>query len=235
MKQTIQRSLLIITLMAISYSQTQPACNTSSLPPVEINNHGKRVPSGISGNNQEFSRLPDTFETERLRFRRATPADKNRLVTILSDQETMKWLYFQNLDAIKDFADTLYDVNSFYYIGNCYHIIIEKNSGNMIGTIGLSKPGGKVNEAHVCYAIAADARGKKYATEVVKKVVAISFDLGIEAIKANVLKGNAPSQAVLKNCGLKFSGVWGLTSPDHNKAEGVFYLTKAQWEQLTYA
>ncbi|MDD2870966.1 MAG: GNAT family protein [Candidatus Gracilibacteria bacterium] len=87
-------------------------------------------------------------------------------------------------------------------------IIIEKQSGNMIGNFGVVVYDESINGIELGYWLGVDYQGKGYITECVEKIKKIGFDdFGYNRILIKATKENISSTNVAKRCGFHFDGV----------------------------
>ncbi len=85
--------------------------------------------------------------------------------------------------------------------------IIERESGELVGTVDLILEGRPAGEGEIGYWIGRDYQGRGYATLSARCLLAFAIDeLGLERIVAGVLQGNEASVSVLQKCGMRLKG-----------------------------
>ena len=102
------------------------------------------------------------------------------------------------------------------------NILFAIESGNeLVGGIGLHKRASHIYETG--YWIGEPRWGKGYATESVKKILDIAFNINdVIRVQAFVFEGNTASEKVLLKCGFKYEG---CLLKYHKKKE-IFYNSK---------
>lgn len=148
-------------------------------------------------------------ETENLLIK---PLTRNFMTAILENKKTdledegyeitSEWLELETynyLDIIRSFLPENYKPDGFYTWA-----VIEKASKKMIGDIGFKGAPNQIGIIDVGYSIVPQFRGKGYATEALKAIVAWAFTLeNVKRISADCAETNAPSICVLKNAGFR--------------------------------
>ena len=85
--------------------------------------------------------------------------------------------------------------------------IVERESGNLVGTVDLILEGLPAGEGEIGYWIGRDYQDRGYATLAARCLLAFAIDeLGLERIVAGVLQGNEASVSVLRKCGMRLKG-----------------------------
>ena len=80
----------------------------------------------------------------------------------------------------------------------------ERESGRLIGDVGLSPAEGEPGVIKVGYTISPDVQGRGYATEAVRALVDYAFDvLGAEVVRAYASEENEPSIRVAAKVGMR--------------------------------
>ena len=79
----------------------------------------------------------------------------------------------------------------------------ERESGRLVGDVGLAPADGERGVIRVGYTMAPEFQGRGYATEAVGALIAYAFDtLGAEVVRAHASAENLPSIRVAEKVGL---------------------------------
>ena len=147
------------------------------------------------------------FETEHLRVRKYKIEDAESLYKNHSEEEIKKWLPSETYKNILEAQDAIV-----FYI-DCvnkkilpYVLAVElKETGELIGDIGVSEVDGKENEIEIGYSICKKYSGKGYATELVNAMTDFAVPtFEISDLYGRVIHGNDASVKVLKKNGFNF-------------------------------
>jgi RimJ/RimL family protein N-acetyltransferase len=150
------------------------------------------------------------LETERLRLRRFTHDDLDRLVELDSDPEVMRYIT-GGAPTPRIAYETvylprwleLYDAAP----GQGYFAAELRTAGDFIGWFHLRGDRLEPRYVELGYRLRRDAWGQGYATEGARALLRHGFlHLGLEHISARTLVGNVSSQRVMQKCGLRESG-----------------------------
>jgi RimJ/RimL family protein N-acetyltransferase len=150
------------------------------------------------------------LETERLRLRRFTHDDLDRLEELDSDPEVMRYITY-GLPTPRSAYETvylprwleLYDAEP----GQGYFAAELRDTNRFIGWFHLRRDRIEPRYVELGYRLRRDAWGRGYATEGSRALVEHGFTtLGLERISARTLVGNLGSQRVMQKCGLHESG-----------------------------
>lgn len=147
------------------------------------------------------------FETTHLKIRKFVPTDAQALYEHHLEEEVRKWIpneSYANLqeaqNAVRFYADC---VNQ-----KClpYVLAVElKETGELVGDIGINPVAGKSAEVEIGYAICNRYSGKGYATELVHAMAQYAVSaFGIRVLFGRVLRGNHASLSVLEKNGFVF-------------------------------
>jgi RimJ/RimL family protein N-acetyltransferase len=182
------------------------------------------------------------LETERLRLRRFTPGDLDRLVAMDSDPEVMRYITYgeptrrerYEREILPRWLD-LYD--SLPLLG--YWAAETRPSGAFVGWFHLRPDRFDGGEQELGYRFRRAHWGHGYATEGGRALVAHGFGrVGAGKISARTLAANAASRRVMEKCGLAFERdfVWPedvLAGRSEDERAGVKYsITRSQWQVL---
>ena len=148
------------------------------------------------------------LETKRLLLRKWTDADCDALFEILRDTEVVRYLADGkpfSMEKVKEFlawAESYERENGF-----CRWKIIEKSSGEIIGSCGFARPHG-TEEIELGYLFAKNRWGRGYATEIAAAASDYGFKkLGFREIIAMTDVENTASQRVLEKIGFTSRGI----------------------------
>jgi RimJ/RimL family protein N-acetyltransferase len=179
------------------------------------------------------------LETERLRLRRFTPDDIDRLVELDSDPEVMRYITYgvptpratyQDLILPRWFA--IYEATPL--LG--YWAAEDRASGRFVGWFHLRPDRIDVDEQELGYRLARVAWGRGLATEGAGAVLAHAFTrVGAAKVSARTLARNVASQRVMQKCGLVFET--DFVYPDdliagraeHERAAVKYSITRRAW------
>ena len=148
------------------------------------------------------------FEWARLGMRRFRPDDAERLYAIHLDEEVKQWIpneSYEDLSEAKEAAA---------FFGECvernelpYVLAIEiKDTGELIGDIGINEVEGKPDEVEIGFVICRECRGKGYATETVQAMKGFAVSaFQTKTLYGRVMKGNNASVRVLEKTAITMS------------------------------
>ena len=148
------------------------------------------------------------LETKRLILRKWTDADCDALFAILRDRRVVRYLAdgkpytFEKVKEFLAWAENYERENGF-----CRWKVIEKSSGEIIGSCGFARPRG-TPEIELGYLLAQNRWGKGYATEIAGAAADYGFKkLGFREIIALTDVENTASQKVLEKIGFTERGI----------------------------
>ena len=147
------------------------------------------------------------FETERLRTRKFVPEDAFVLYKNHLGENIRKWI---PNESYADIAEAKSAVN--FYIDcvdnnrlPCVLAVELKDTGDMIGDVGINEVDGRSGEIEIGYVIGEAHCGQGYATELVKAMTEYIFSaFDAAAVYGRVLCGNQASVRVLEKSGYVF-------------------------------
>ncbi|GAA0396090.1 hypothetical protein GCM10010357_16470 [Streptomyces luteireticuli] len=84
--------------------------------------------------------------------------------------------------------------------------IRRRSDGLVIGSLGFHRPPGADRTVTVGYGVVASARGRGYATEALRALLALARDRGITRVKGDADLGNVASQRVMTAAGMRAVG-----------------------------
>lgn len=148
------------------------------------------------------------LETERLILRAWTYADAERLFEICSDAETMLHIGdrkpYDSLEKAREFLN--WAVPYQLKMGFCRWAVVEKESGEIIGSCGFAFR--DMSEVELGYLFAREVWGKGFATEAARACLRYGFEeIGFEKIIALTDTDHGKSQNVLRKIGFRIRGV----------------------------
>jgi ribosomal-protein-alanine N-acetyltransferase len=147
------------------------------------------------------------FETARMRVRAFVPDDVQHLFAIHSEAGVKQWI------PNESYADPEETRQAVDFFAACvlkgrlpYVLAVElKETGELIGDIGINPVAGKDAEVEIGYAICKRHSGKGYATELVHAMIQYAASaFGIRVLFGRVMRGNHASVSVLKKNGFDF-------------------------------
>jgi RimJ/RimL family protein N-acetyltransferase len=143
--------------------------------------------------------------TERLRLRRSRPEDAKAISAYRSDPAVNRHQGWERTDPegtralIEEMVSRMPGDPGWVQFS-----VEERESGQLVGDVGMSPSDGEPNVVKIGYTMAPAFQGKGYATEAVRALVDYAFDtLGAEMIRAFASAENIPSRRVAENVGLR--------------------------------
>jgi RimJ/RimL family protein N-acetyltransferase len=95
----------------------------------------------------------------------------------------------------------------------------ERESGRLVGDVGLSPAEGESGVIKVGYTVSPDVQGRGYATEAVRALVDYAFDaLGADVVRAYASEENEPSIRVAEKVGMRL-----IERLEHRYDDEVWY------------
>ncbi len=158
---------------------------------------------------RRYHKIPlDILKTERLKVREITVEDIDRLYEIYSDPSITEYMERfclereTNPEFIQSYIDNMYAFYGYGMWGVC-----EKESGRLIGRVGLSNREfyGKVFH-ELGYVIAKDCRQQGYATEACRAIIEYArTELAAEALICLINPGNLISKRLAIKLGFEYN------------------------------
>lgn len=167
-------------------------------------------------------------ETRRLRLRRFTPADLDRLVELDGDPEVMRYLSNGRTTPLRVVRDEvlprmLADYDRSPGLGRW--AAVDRADGTFLGWFALD-PSPDRSQAELGYRLRRSAWGRGLATEGSRALIRYGFDqVGLSRIWAQTMAVNNRSRRVLEKAGLRyvrtFHSVWDDPIPgtEHGEVE----------------
>jgi ribosomal-protein-alanine N-acetyltransferase len=155
------------------------------------------------------------IETARLRMRKFTPNDLNRLFAIRSDPDVMNYIGSGRPNSLEEVRATLnrflahWDQHGFGRWGMEY-----QETSELIGWCGLSYLE-DTGEVEIGYGIAKAYWGKGLASEAASASIKFGFEeLGLDRIVAVAWPDNASSRRIMDKLGMKYVKVTSNYGPE---------------------
>jgi [ribosomal protein S5]-alanine N-acetyltransferase len=155
-----------------------------------------------------FEQMTKILETERLILQTWAFADAEALFEIMSDAEVARYIgdgkpfSREKVSEFLNWAENYQRENGF-----CRWKVIEKSSGEIIGSCGFARPHG-TSEIELGYLFAKKYWGRGFATEAARAALAYGFEkLNFAEIIALTDLENVASQKVLEKIGLTRRGI----------------------------
>lgn len=178
----------------------------------------------------EFTEL----DTKRLRLAEIVHQHKDAIYNILSRQEVME---YYGMDAFTEPEQASLLIDSFregFVSGKAIRWgIVLKESGELIGTMGIHNWNKRAKKAEIGYELHPDHWGKGLAKEAVEALLAHAFsELDLFRIGAVVYPANETSSGMLKGMGFKEEGLLRAFLYQGGKSHDalMFSLLKTEWE-----
>ncbi len=148
------------------------------------------------------------LETDRLLLRELDEKDTRALYIILSRADVTVHYGQEPFNTIEEARSLLAIFNMNYSMQKGIRWgIVEKSSGNLIGTIGYHAWHQKHKRAEIGYELHPDFWSKGYGSEAITEVISYGFSaLQLNRISAIVYPENVPSQKMLERAGFHKEG-----------------------------
>jgi RimJ/RimL family protein N-acetyltransferase len=154
-------------------------------------------------------RVDDGFpplETERLRLRRSQPDDAETISAYRSIPEVRRYQGWERTDpqGVREQIEEMAARAPGEPGGWVQLSVEERESGRLVGDVGLSPAEGEPGVIKVGYTIAPEFQRRGYATEAVRALVDYAFDvLGADIVRAYASEENDPSIRVAEKVGMR--------------------------------
>ncbi len=146
------------------------------------------------------------LETERLGLRRSRPEDAETISAYRSIPEVRRYQGWERTDpqGVREQIEEMAGRAPGGPGGWVQFSVEERESGRLIGDVGLSPAEGETGVIKVGYTISPEVQGRGYATEAVRALVDYAFDaLGAEVVRAYASEENEPSIRVAEKVGMR--------------------------------
>ncbi|WP_326525853.1 GNAT family N-acetyltransferase [Sphingomonas sp.] len=156
-------------------------------------------------------------ETDRLILREIVPADASFLHALLTDADFLANIGDRGVKTVEDAEIAIRDRYGAAYAKQGFGMwaVEGKADGVPLGMAGLVNRDG-LDDIDIGYAFLPAARGRGYALEAARAVMALAREKGIAPVVAIVNAGNAKSIAVLEAIGLVADRPVRLPGADHD-------------------
>ena len=148
----------------------------------------------------------EPIRTDRLLLRRSVPEDAETISAYRSDPNVNAQQGWDRTDVDSVRADIVeMSRRSPGEPGGWVQYTVEdRESGRVVGDVGLSLADGEPNVIKVGYTIAPEFQGSGFATEAIRALVDYAFDtLGADAVRAHASALNTPSIRVAEKVGMR--------------------------------
>ena len=143
--------------------------------------------------------------TDRLRLRRSVLEDANEISAYRSDPTVNRYQGWDRTDPdgvradITDMAGRVPGDPGWVQFS-----VLERETGDLVGDVGLSPAEGEPGVVRVGYTISPAFQGAGYATEAVAALVEYAFErLGADVVRAHASGENTPSHRVAEKVGMR--------------------------------
>ena len=148
--------------------------------------------------------VSEPIVTERLRLRRSVADDAEEISAYRSDPEVSRYQGWERTDPdgvraeIQEMA-----ARTPGEAGWVQFSVLERESGRLVGDVGLSPAEGEPGVIKIGYTISPRFQGHGYATEAVDALVDLAFErLGAEVVRAHASGDNTRSHRVAEKVGM---------------------------------
>ena len=150
----------------------------------------------------------DAFEpivTDRLELRRSVPEDADEISAYRSDPTVNRYQGWDRTDPVGVRAEIEeMAARAPGDPGWVQFSVFERETGHLVGDVGLSPAEGEQGVVRIGYTIAPVFQGYGYATEAVGALVDYVFErLGAEVVRAHASGANTPSHRVAEKVGMR--------------------------------
>ena len=144
--------------------------------------------------------------TARLRLRRSRPEDARIIAAYRSDPEVHRYQGWDRIDeaGVRAEIEHMAGRAPGQPGGWVQFTVEERDTGRLVGDVGLSPADGEPGVIKIGYTIAPEFQGLGYATEAVAALVDYAFDrLGADVVRAYASALNVPSHRVAEKVGMR--------------------------------
>lgn len=169
------------------------------------------------------------MQTQRLTIRPITPEDAAFLQELMS---TINWHQFIGDRGVNSVETALAYMNERMHSdlevkGFVNHVMIEKESGQPVGTCSLHDRMG-VDGLDIGYALLSEFEGKGYASEGAKQMISLAFEKHQQSkVSAITTEKNQLSWRLLEKLGFAHQGFVKL--PNSTEALKLYVMEKSEW------
>jgi RimJ/RimL family protein N-acetyltransferase len=147
-----------------------------------------------------------SLQTERLHLRRSRPEDAETISAYRSIPDVRRHQGWERTDpqGVREQIEEMARRVPGEPGGWVQFSVEERESGRLVGDVGLSPADGEPGVIKVGYTISPDAQGRGYATEAVRALIDYAFDsLGADVVRAYASEENVPSIRVAEKAGMR--------------------------------
>ncbi len=177
-------------------------------------------------------RGPPQMATTRLILRPLTLQDAEQVLRHFSDAEMLRYVTFEPLEQREEAEEVIqWGLDLFARGAGALWGIVNKESGNLIGTLNYVKKEG--HRAEITYDLAPTYWGRGLMTEAISSTLPYVFgDMGVQRIETLVHVQNLRSARVLLKLGFRMEGVLRQYTRFHGQLSDVqmYSLLKADWQ-----
>lgn len=158
-------------------------------------------------NRKVFEEFP-ILETERLRLRRPEMVDAPSLLRMRSDPRTMTYIDKELMVDLSEAEDLIALSSGNFDKGEALNwTIVDRVSGEWIGSMGLWRVIFEHCRAEIGYALLPEHWGKGYASEAMAAILDYGFEeFGLHSVLAEINPANEGSRRVLEKHGFQEEG-----------------------------
>ena len=172
------------------------------------------------------------IETERLRLRRSVPADAETISAYRSDPEVHRQQGWERTDpdGVRADIEEMAARAAGEPGGWVQFSVEERESGRLVGDVGLSPADGEPGVIKVGYTIDPAFQRRGYATEAVAALIDLAFErLDADVVRAYADADNIASIRVAERVGLRLierfqhrdaDGVWSIVRYERRRGDG---------------
>lgn len=174
--------------------------------------------------------------TDRLVLRALVPADVEAMFAYRSDPEVARYQNWEpsSVEEIRAFIDDLARLEPFP-AGTWYQLgITRKDTGRLIGDLGIHRSGQDPRQAEFGVTLAPSAQGQGFAAEALRALFHFLFaELGLHRVHGSVDPRNTASMALLARLGMRQEAhfIESFWSKGEWTDDAVFALLAREWRQ----
>lgn len=157
----------------------------------------------------ELSNPFPLLKTDRLLLRQLAPADAEAVFQIFSDGEVTRYYDIDAFSGLEQAQRLIARLNERFEHGEGIRWgIVQKATGQFIGTCGYNGWVRTSYRASIGYDLARSAWGQGFMTEALQAVLRYGFDtMALNRVEALVIPGNIQSMRVLEKLGFQAEGI----------------------------
>lgn len=150
------------------------------------------------------------LESERLLFRVIVKEDAADFYAYAKDPEVSRYLLWSPHPSLRYTERCIENTASLYREGLFFDFaLIDKESGRMIGTAGMTRIDVENRVGEVGYVLSREFWHRGLATEALAVILSFAFhELSLHRVEARFLEGNTASLRVMEKNGMTFEGYW---------------------------